>query len=142
MLTYAFAARGLPPGGGLRVDWNVLAGRLGGQQTGVVDFEDLLLVPVAAAGLFILLPDQRELVEDEADRVQRSCGEVRLERFELLRRSAVPPLAVIFCGQVEVEERCVQLATDLEKRRLSSQRKGGPSKAAVHSEGFHIIGSE
>ena len=116
-----------------------LAEALSGQH-GVVDFEDPLLGPVAAVGFFILLPDQRELVEDEADRVPWR-REVRLQRFELLRRLRLrrAPLAVIFCWQVKVKERRVQLAADLEATVVVPE-EGWVVVAAVCCQGGQIMG--
>ena len=106
-----------------------------------MDFEDPLLGPVAAVGLFILLPDQRELVEDEADRVPRR-REVRLQRFELLRRLRLrrPPMAIIVCRQVKVKERRVQLAADLEASLIIPE-EGRAVVAAVVCQGGQIMGS-
>ena len=73
----------------------------------VVEREDPVLRAVVAVGLFVLALDDREGLHDVGDRVAR--GGERLQQFG--RRRARPLLG---CAEVEVEERGVEFAADLE----------------------------
>ena len=101
---------------------------------GVVEGEDAVLRAVAAVGFLVLAPNDREGVHDVCHRVAR--GGPRLQQFG--RCGALP---LVGCAEVEVEERGVELAADLETPRGVVAEDGsvalGPE---VARERGHVVG--
>ena len=115
-----------------------LPAALGGEH-GVVDLKDALFGAIAAVGLFVLLPDAGELVEDVGHGIAR-LREVMHERCQLLRCLALGPApgTIRFAWQIEVEEGSVQLTADLEASFVVP-RKRWSIIAAVTSQGCYIV---